>query len=211
MVDSTIGSELQRLKHLRAIQCKSGGEHCKASTTFQERANIRENHFIGVGRVRSPAPQWYLDSWNYQKCTEFGFFKTCELNSACMYVRGLVDIDYMLTICDSFNISGKEVQKSIQSTNEHYGALEPIGPDGQVGSCVLWVNGEVDPWSELGVLEAPVPEQPVLHVPGASHCAWIYPESRIAQDSVFQARQIVRNQTLTFLSQQCSSASTLAV
>merc|ERR1712241_995258 len=109
---------------------------------------------------------WYDGSWDYQTCTEFGFYQTCELNSTCMFVRGLVDLKHMLSVCDQFKISRSDVEKAIATTNDFYGALKPIDPSGKLGSCVMWINGEVDPWSELSVLGSPVAEQPILYVDG---------------------------------------------
>jgi len=126
-----------------------------------------------------------------------------------MFVRGLVDLPYMLSTCDQFGIAAADVEKAIAATNDFYGALRPSGPHGKLGSCVYWVNGEVDPWSELGVLSAPSLEQPVLNVGGASHCAWIYQEESIIQKSVLRARESIRNQTLKFLAEDCSESAVL--
>merc|ERR1712232_1168667 len=143
--------------------------------------------FIGRRGPSRPG-SWYDARWDYQTCTEFGFYQTCELNSTCMFVRGLVDLEYMLSTCDQFGISRSEVEKGIAATNDFHGALQPKGLYGDLGSCVLWINGEVDPWSELSVLKSPGAGQPVLNVGGASHCAWIYSKDDIIQESVLQAR-----------------------
>merc|ERR1712107_570455 len=105
---------------------------------------------MGIGRRGSPSGHhWYGSSWDYQTRTEFGFYQTCELNSTCMFVRGLVDLDFMLFTCDQFNISRSDVEHAVAASNEFYGALHPTDPSGKLGSCVFWINGEVDPWSEL--------------------------------------------------------------
>lgn len=211
MTNTSLGNELQRLKVLRALQCDEAGEEssvCKAKSTFEERRRARQVQFIG-GRGSSSSNHWYGSSWDYQTCTEFGFFQTCELNSTCMFVRGLVDLEYMLSTCDQFSIPRSDVEKAIVATNDFYGGLHPTDAHGKLGSCVMWINGEVDPWSELSVLSAPVPEQPVLYVGGASHCAWIYKKDHIVQESVLRARVEIRNQTQIFLAQDCSEEGVL--
>lgn len=212
-MNESLGDELQRLKLLRSQQCDGVNAPgalslCKAKSTFKERYVARQLRFVGH-RGAEPTGEWYGSSWDYQTCTEFGFYQTCELNSTCMFVRGLVDLPYMLSTCDQFRIVAADVKKAIVATNDFYGALSPSGPQGKLGSCVYWVNGEVDPWSELGVLSSPSPEQPVLKVGGASHCAWIYRKESIIQKSVLRARESIRNQTLKFLAEDCSERDVL--
>eukprot|EP00928_Gymnodinium_smaydae_P009780 TRINITY_DN13669_c0_g1_i1.p1 TRINITY_DN13669_c0_g1~~TRINITY_DN13669_c0_g1_i1.p1 ORF type:complete len:498 (-),score=80.24 TRINITY_DN13669_c0_g1_i1:101-1594(-) len=181
MVDSTLGDELQRLLHLREAQ--------------------------GLGRFTNVSSiDEEPDYWFYQTCTEFGFYQTCEVDSECMYVRGLVDVESMAGDCKKYGISTADISKNIEETNKHYGALNPTSPAGDLGSCVLWPNGEVDPWASLSVLKSPGAEQPVLWVPGASHHAWTHPSSPDDQPSVIAARKQIREQVKTFLAQDCGSS-----
>eukprot|EP00441_Pelagodinium_beii_P015979 CAMPEP_0197672064 /NCGR_PEP_ID=MMETSP1338-20131121/78054_1 /TAXON_ID=43686 ORGANISM="Pelagodinium beii, Strain RCC1491" /NCGR_SAMPLE_ID=MMETSP1338 /ASSEMBLY_ACC=CAM_ASM_000754 /LENGTH=68 /DNA_ID=CAMNT_0043252077 /DNA_START=68 /DNA_END=271 /DNA_ORIENTATION=+ len=68
-------------------------------------------------------------------------------------------------------MSLEEVSHHINRTNLHYGDLKPSDPEGKLGRCVLWPNGEIDPWSTRSVLQKPSKDMPTLHVPGASHHA----------------------------------------
>merc|ERR1712107_830023 len=46
------------------------------------------------------------------------------------------------------------------------------GPGGKHdGSCIIWPNGEVDPWSSRGIRKNST-VMSALWVPGASHHAW---------------------------------------
>ncbi len=42
----------------------------------------------------------------------------------------------------------------------------PIQPKYRRGSRVIFPNGAIDPWHALGVLEAPIPDLPVIYVEG---------------------------------------------
>lgn len=79
------------------------------------------------------------------------------------------------------------MQSNIDATNFHYGGQLPrralerafreprLDNKQQLGRCVMFPNGEVDPWSTCSVLQAPSHDLPVLYVSGASHHAWTWP------------------------------------
>jgi serine protease 16 len=77
------------------------------------------------------------------------------------------------------------------------------GADDPAGSCVLYPNGEVDPWHGLSVLKAPSAGIPVLMVGGASHHAWTHPYADSMQASVKKAIKTIRAQVTTFLGMPC--------
>lgn len=139
------------------------------------------------------------DFWLYQTCTEFGFYQTCETNSSCMFVQGLQSADDMAASCAQWGISTTQVMEAIDTTNFHYGGLKPSFSN-ELGTCVLWPNGEVDPWSTLSVLQPPGVLQPTLFVPGASHHSWTWPSRAGDQVSVIDARLKIRQQVEDFLS-----------
>lgn len=183
MTNESRGNEVQRLVELRNIQASAGTLGTKRS----------------LPRVSDDWP----DFWFYQTCNEFGFYQTCEIDSTCMFLRGLDSVDFYVKDCRKYDLNKSDVARNIENTNKHYGALKPIGPSGSLGSCVLWPNGEVDPWSTLSVLKSPAPEQPVIYVPGASHHAWTWPSQPGDQASVIRARELIRDQVTDFLSQPC--------
>jgi hypothetical protein len=191
MVDSSIGTDLQRLVVLRKAQ----------------------NGAVSKTTSRIASGESLPDFWGYQTCTEFGFYQTCEVNSSCMFVKGLVDVESMVADvgCADYGLTIADIAERIEATNTHYGGLAPSGPTGKLGSCVLWVNGEVDPWATLGILESPGKAQPTLWVEGASHHAWTHPAEFTDQPSVVQAREAIRSQVLAFLSQDCTETRSLFV
>lgn len=177
MLDESHGEELLRLAYLSKVQ--QGGKAVDVSV-----------------------PTYSF--WFYQTCTEFGFYQTCETNSSCFFTRGLSTLEHQTAGCSRWDISPSEIEASIEATNAHYGGVRPTGPDGQLGSCVMWPNGEVDPWAGLSVLESPGQEQPVLYVGGASHHAWTHASATSDQPSVGSARLTIRDQVDAFLQQDCS-------
>lgn len=176
MLDASHGDELQRLLVLRKAQ---------AST--------------GLLKPQDSIP----DYWFYQTCTEFGFYQSCEEKSSCMFVRGLVDVASEAEGCAQYGIKIADIEYHINSTNSHYGGLTPVSASGHLGSCVVWPNGEVDPWASLSVLKSLGESQPALWVPGASHHAWTHPVAPADQPSVVTARSAIRAQVETFLAQDC--------
>lgn len=186
MLDRSIGDELARLSAVR---------------------NAQQEALRSQQRGLEDLP----DFWYYQTCTEFGFYQTCAHNSSCMFVRGLVDVESMADGCKDFGITIPDIENNIVATNSHYGGLRPTGQSGQLGSCVLWPNGEVDPWATLSVLKQPAPLQPVLWVPGASHHAWTHPSTSSDQASVVSARAAIYKQVDEFLVQSCAQTESLNV
>jgi len=188
MTKASLGTPLQRLLALRKTQGVSG----------------RQAPQTALLATRPTANDW-ADYWLYQTCTEFGFYQTCAEGTSCMWVQGLVDVESMADDCKQFGISIPEIEQSIEATNAHYGALEPSGPTGTtMGTCVLWPNGEVDPWSTLSVLKSPSDALPVTWVPGASHHTWTHPSAASDQASVVEARKTIKATVLKFLASDCA-------
>eukprot|EP00929_Paragymnodinium_shiwhaense_P018033 TRINITY_DN12798_c0_g1_i1.p1 TRINITY_DN12798_c0_g1~~TRINITY_DN12798_c0_g1_i1.p1 ORF type:complete len:541 (+),score=102.48 TRINITY_DN12798_c0_g1_i1:88-1623(+) len=187
MLDTSLGNELDRLLALRQKQLSQD-----LAAPVASRASAKS-----PGDSKAELP----DFWFYQTCTEFGFYQTCEDNSSCLYVRGLVDLASFMDECKQWNITADQIAASIEATNKHYGGLRPTDEKGQLGSRVLWPNGEVDPWASLSVLSSPGPAQPTLWVPGASHHAWTHPSSAFDQASVIGARDKIRKQVRAFLAE----------
>ncbi|CAE8614155.1 unnamed protein product [Polarella glacialis] len=198
MTDSSAEDTVQRLIHLRAAQALS---HIVDIRGVQESRELvpRRRPLRRFG-ARVGDPPNVPDYWYYQTCTEFGFYQTCEVGSNCMFVRGILDVSYMAANCAAlYNVSLDAIKANINATNLHYGGLQPTGPDGKLGRCVMWPNGEVDPWSTRSVLQAPSQKMPTLLVAGASHHAWTWPSRAGDQESVTDARLQIRKQVEAFL------------
>jgi hypothetical protein len=128
------------------------------SIDFQEMLNELAQPIIDEGGWRS---------WLWQTCTEVGFYQTC-IHETCPYSTHFHTVDQDLAICQAaYNITN--VYENVQSTRDYYGGL-----DISSGSRVLTVNGDVDPWSVLGLHESPKYSLPVEMVAGASHHFWTH-------------------------------------
>merc|ERR1711998_202130 len=66
MLNTSLGTPLERLAHVRPAQ----GQENDAGNDI-----------------------WWITLWDYQKCTEFAFFHTCEKGSNCFFVQGLNSLD----------------------------------------------------------------------------------------------------------------------
>lgn len=170
MTNDRKGSPLDKLVYLSKIQHANS---C-VSISYDNMINVISN------------PKNPERSWLYQTCTEWGFYQTCELNSNCPYTQGLHTLDVDYDICDkAFNIPSNVVNNQIEFTNSMYG-----GKNIQA-TRILYPNGQIDPWSSLGVLNSPNKLEPTLWVEGASHHYWTHPS--LPTDSIFvkNARKII--------------------
>lgn len=143
-------------------------------------------------------PKSSLRLWQYQTCSEWGFYQTCDVGSNCPWVQGLHTVDFDYAICKAaFDITGDMVEKFIASTNARYGGLNIQS------SRILFVNGQVDPWKSLSVLESPLNsvEEPTMMVLGASHHFWTHPSLSTDSDDVVNARQAIWKQVIAWLSE----------
>jgi len=203
MTNESLGSEVDRLVYLRKLQNISG---------------YPQKGFLQVARVKGEISGFRLglygvypqgpgmpDFWFYQTCKEFGFYQTCVSGGGCMFVRDLANASFYASGCmKQFNISLEDVQNNIDGTNYHYGGLRPVDNKGNLGRCVMFPNGEVDPWSTQSVLQAPSKDLPVLMIQGASHHAWTWPSRTSDQESIMTARTAIRQQADAFLKMDCS-------
>jgi len=102
--------------------------------------------------------------WTYQTCTEFGYFQTTDSEN--QPFGTLVPISYYTDQCR--DIFGFDWEPRINETNTHYGALNPETTN------VVFVNGDIDPWHSLSVLESSGGIQAIL-IDGTAHCADMLP------------------------------------
>lgn len=100
-------------------------------------------------------------SWFYQKCNEFGWFKTSRRHSSVFFQD--LDIDYMVAWCERiFGIKG--MAPDTDGTNRRYG-----GQTNLMGTNILFTNGDFDPW-HLVSITSPVNQVEAITYE-AGHCA----------------------------------------
>eukprot|EP01038_Epipyxis_sp_PR26KG_P006463 gene6463-8892_t len=172
MVDKTAGSPLEKL----VILAKSSSSSCM-SVSYESMINSLSNP-SNPGRT-----------WEYQTCSEWGFYQTCEVGSNCPYTQGLHTLDIDYDICQrAFGISAEEVNNQIAYTQSTYGG------DNIQGSRILFVNGEIDPWHANSVLTSPNDLEPTIWVKAASHHFWTHPSLPSDSTYVNEARQQIWKQ-----------------
>lgn len=115
-------------------------------------------------------------------------------------MQGLNLLDDDDFFCKSdWGISPGAINASIAKTNAYYGAGRPDLV--RNATRILYVNGNVDPWSGLSILTSPAPTLPTLIVEGASHHAWTHPAKPSDQATVVAAKQAINKQVLSWLAE----------
>ncbi|OEU17396.1 peptidase S28 [Fragilariopsis cylindrus CCMP1102] len=134
-------------------------------------------------------------SWLYQTCTEFGFYQTCL--DDCPFASHYHEIDLDLEFCSRiFNITN--VYDNVQSSLDYYGGKDFINTD---TSNILTINGNVDPWSVLGLEEDDSMNYklPVKMVAGASHHAWTHAVKDTDALEIIQIREFIYSCVMDWL------------
>ncbi|XP_022130346.2 putative serine protease K12H4.7 [Pieris rapae] len=123
-------------------------------------------------------------SWTYQTCTEFGYYQTTTSDS--QPFGKTVPLDFFIKMCR--NVYGPDfdedrVDKGVDTTNKMYGGLSPNV------TRVVFVNGDMDPWSRLGILEDLSYEAPATVIHRASHCTDLLPDVPGATEEIKEAAE----------------------
>ncbi|XP_036393002.1 thymus-specific serine protease [Megalops cyprinoides] len=104
--------------------------------------------------------------WYYQTCTEFGYYQTCE-DAFCPFSR-MLTLKSQTELCPLlFGIPQSSLHSNVAFTNKYYGGDHPQT------HRVLYVNGDIDPWHELSVLQngTSVDRDRAIVIKGTAHCA----------------------------------------
>ena len=86
----------------------------------------------------------------------------------------------------SYAFDVTNVYDNVQASLDHCGGLDISG-----GSRVLSVNGNIDPWSVLGLKKSPKYSLPVQLVDGASHHFWTHPVRSTDAVEIVQIREYI--------------------
>ncbi|KAF0716287.1 Aste57867_2915 [Aphanomyces stellatus] len=127
--------------------------------------------FVTSYQDTTPNPSLSTRQWTYQQCNEFGYGQATatgkSIFNALKYLT--VDTAYSETCKRLFGITN--TSDRIAATTKTYGGLKVNV------SNVIWVTGDVDPWSGLALTNTTKPvnsNSDVVYVPGASHCADLF-------------------------------------
>uniref|UniRef100_A0A671SXE4 Thymus-specific serine protease n=1 Tax=Sinocyclocheilus anshuiensis TaxID=1608454 RepID=A0A671SXE4_9TELE len=123
--------------------------------------------------------------WFYQTCTEFGFYQTCE-DTSCPFSR-MSTIQSQTELCSQiFDIPQEHLPVHIDFTNQYYGGNRPQT------QRVLYVNGNIDPWTELSVVwnDTMVDNDRVILIDGTAHCMDMNSDKSMDKPALHQARKV---------------------
>lgn len=129
---------------------------------------------------------WYK-SWIYQTCTEFGYYQTSNSNNHPFTDN--IPVELFFRMCtDTFGpeFDKKRVDEGVQKSNEMYGGLNPNVKN------VVFVNGDLDPWHRLSILEDISYDAPAKVVPFSSHCRDLFSDRSGDPEELKEARRYIK-------------------
>lgn len=128
-----------------------------------------------------------MRQWIFQTCTEFGYYQTCDANTACPFST-FMNLQQDLSICqDVFGLSPDSVKNSVMNTNTWFGSNTTVAPR------VVYVDGTIDPWHSLAVIQTLAPESPAVLIDGTAHCQDLDPPSDNDPPALVSARKEIAN------------------
>lgn len=129
---------------------------------------------------------WY-HAWSYQTCTEFGYFPITATNDQPFTEN--VHLEFFYKMCtDLFGpeFDGTRVENGVRKTNELYGGVRPNV------THVVFVNGDLDPWHRLSVLEDISYDAPAKVIPRVSHCRDLFSNTKSDPEELKEARGYIK-------------------
>lgn len=132
--------------------------------------------------------------WLYQKCNEFGFFKSTD--SEKQPFGHHIPEEFLIKKCtDVFgeDFNGTRVRHSVNRTNTYYG-----GKSLKV-TRVMFINGSFDPWKAVSITKSSSKEVSALLINDTAHCANMFPSYPNDPPQLKEAREIIRSQISNWL------------
>ncbi|KAI9291230.1 peptidase S28 [Neoconidiobolus thromboides FSU 785] len=160
------GSGAEKLDDFASNFKKSLGKNtCKSFTDF---SRYNSTHQLG--------PNESTRQWFYQSCNEFGYWQVAPPKNFPSLKSRLFDVAFNReSICSAVFGPKGPAYPNINETNKKYKG-KSIKFD-----RLLFVNGELDPWTPLSVTNSTDKLQSII-IKGAAHCADIaYPDSSDTQ------------------------------
>ena len=182
--------DVEEWRVLASLAAAQNGGEC-VNISWEERITELQSPASILGGTKS---------WLYQTCTGWGFYQTCPLDSTCPYSKGYHGVDQDLEICERvFNVSKEEVYDKVDKSNGIYGGWN-IEDD-----RILFVNGNVDPWSALSVtptngeIEEGTCKEKSFWVEGASHHFWTHEVLDTDGEDVQEARERIHDTVIGWI------------
>jgi len=156
-----------KISHFMNVTTPAAGESCvdySAGASFRDFMNdTLTNGISNAGRM-----------WRWQNCNEFGFWQTAmrDWDVPTLYTDGPSHPSQFPRVCrDVFGVDEQTVEENVAKTNRYYG-----GKHNPRFSRLLFTNGHLDPWSQLGVTDYPENDREVhvIVAPLDSHSVGLY-------------------------------------
>ncbi|XP_049827751.1 putative serine protease K12H4.7 [Schistocerca gregaria] len=131
--------------------------------------------------------EWSADitrQWLWQTCTEFGYYQTTD--SANQPFGNRMTLSYFTDMCALLygsEYTAERVEEGVTNANLLYGGRNPDVTN------VAFVNGGLDPWHALGVLEDINESSPAIIIEYQSHCSDLYSPSLLDIPQLTAARE----------------------
>ncbi|CAH0727539.1 unnamed protein product, partial [Brenthis ino] len=126
-------------------------------------------------------------AWIYQTCTELGYFHTATSNKLPFTKK--IPLSYYTNMCkERFGpeFDDKRIDDGIRNVNQLFGGLNPNV------TKVVFTNGDIDPWSALGIVEDLSDEAPAIVIPCTSHCKDMHPSEINDSEELREARRRIK-------------------
>lgn len=154
----------------------------------------------------STEPHMNQRQWYWQSCLQWGFFQIAPdptIEGQPEPVRSTrIDLKYHYDLCRKA-FGGWDVQPAIEQTNARYGGLDVVG------SRVLFTNGNIDPWTALGLVEDRecCPSIVPILINGTAHCADLSaPDGKNDPKGLTAARETIRKSLRQWLQHEREQA-----
>ncbi|KAJ8736096.1 hypothetical protein PYW08_006752 [Mythimna loreyi] len=129
----------------------------------------------------------WATSWTYQTCTEFGYFQTGSSNKQPFTKNVQVELFYSLcTKSYGEEFDERRIDEGVERSNDMYGGLKPNVTN------VVFVNGDLDPYHRLGVLEDVSYNAPAKIIPLSSHCRDLFSDRKKDPEELKEARKYIK-------------------
>ncbi|CAG4977592.1 unnamed protein product [Parnassius apollo] len=130
----------------------------------------------------------WIVCWTYQTCTEYGYFQSTSSNK--QPFTNNIPVDFYVKLCTKTfgsEFNDTRIDDGIEDVNRIYGGLQPNV------SKVVFVNGDLDPWSRLSILEDISYDAPAIVIPRASHCRDLFSNRENDHEELKEARKNVKH------------------
>lgn len=187
MTDESLGSPLARYAAINSMLLDVAGEKC---LDFRYDKMLKDMRAVAWNSSASEGGR----QWLYQTCTEFGYYQSSELVRQPFGRR--FPVEFSVRQCgDIFGarFSADLLRDAVRRTNTLYGALKLRL------ERVVFPNGSIDPWHALGITTNGTGNAAV-YIQGTAHCADMYPPSDKDSAELREARRLIEQHLLSWLS-----------